>query len=107
MHTMMHLINFGINVQPDPLKFVQLNRHYPSFEMLLQEGGYHPPKGCEITNDTSQCPDMEMAMAEDPATNFTLCQGPFTYDVRKSPCPRLHLGFIYRDALGWSVSLPV
>ena len=100
MHTIMHLINFGeyfhqgsspcsetdnsifagINVQPDPLKFVQLNLNYPSFEKLL--GVYNPPQGCMIVDDLSQCQDMEMAMAEDPSMNFTLCQGRFTYDVR-------------------------
>ena len=87
MHTIMHLINFGINVQPDPLKFVQLNTHYPSFEMLLQEGGYNPPEGCDIVPvNSSQCQDMEMAMAEDPSMNFTLCQGQFTFDVCKRAC---------------------
>ena len=27
-HTIMHLINFGVNVQPDPVKFVQMNNDY-------------------------------------------------------------------------------
>ena len=85
----MNLIQYvfaGINVQPDPLKFVQLNIHYPSFEKLLQV--YNPPKGCDIVDDLSQCQDMEMAMAEDPSMNFTLCQGQFTYEVCKSACPQ-------------------
>ena len=28
IHTLSHLINFGVNVQPDPVKFVQLNNDY-------------------------------------------------------------------------------
>ena len=27
-HTIMHLINFGVNVQPDPIKFVENNKDY-------------------------------------------------------------------------------
>ena len=35
IHTLSHLINFGVNVQPDPVKFVQLNNDY------WVEGGRH------------------------------------------------------------------
>ena len=48
-HTIMHLINFGVNVQPDPLKFVQINSEYWNWKEL----GYNMPTGCRMENETS------------------------------------------------------
>ena len=52
LHTLMHLTNFAVNVQPDPVKFVQLTYRYWSdyygegriFEM------YKPPPGCSVVD---------------------------------------------------------
>ena len=48
-HTIMHLINFGVNVQPDPLKFVQINSEYWNWKEL----GYNMPTGCWMENENS------------------------------------------------------
>ena len=48
-HTIMHLINFGVNVQPDPLKFVQINSKYWNWTEL----GYNLPTGCWMENENS------------------------------------------------------
>ena len=48
-HTIMHLINFGVNVQPDPLKFVQINSEYWNWKEL----GYNMPTGCRMENENS------------------------------------------------------
>ena len=48
-HTIMHLINFGVNVQPDPLKFVQINSEYWNWKEL----GYNMPTGCKEENENS------------------------------------------------------
>ena len=82
-HTIMHLVNFGINVQPDPVKFVLLNSHYWD----PMELGYNPPDGCELRNFT-QCPDLKQSVPEDHPSlnNLTMCQvcpedgrGPWNY----------------------------
>ena len=57
IHTLSHLINFGVNVQPDPVKFVQLNSDYwviqpywvtnaslPNWANI----GYNTPPNCQI-----------------------------------------------------------
>ena len=70
-HTIMHLINFAINVQPDPVKFVQLTSKYwesfgphrPGWTNL----GYNVPPGCVIT---TECPEI----SENAAMNITHCQ---------------------------------
>lgn len=70
----MHLINFAINVQPDPVKFVQLTSKYwesfgperPGWKNL----GYNLPPGCTLSNLTSVCPPGSL----DPLLNVTACQ---------------------------------
>merc|ERR1719347_4477 len=55
IHTIMHLCNFFINVQPDPVKFVQLTYRY--WEDYYGKGTiltlYNPPPGCSIVEDMS------------------------------------------------------
>lgn len=85
-HTVMHLVNFAINVQPEPVRFVQLTSKYwepfgtarPGWKNL----GYNLPQGCYISNLTSECPSGVL----DPSLNVTACQvcptgsrGPWTY----------------------------
>ncbi len=74
VHTVMHLCNFAINVQPDPLRFVQLTTEYweefgdaPVGWMNLP---YHPPPGCEVKNTTPPCPPGSL----DPSIGVTYCQ---------------------------------
>ena len=49
IHTIMHLLNFGINIQPDPILFVQLSAKY-----WAENGkdwttvGYNLPTGCQL-----------------------------------------------------------
>merc|ERR1719228_114211 len=55
LHTTMHLCNFKVNVQPDPVKFLQLTYKYwedyygSGIPMTL----YRIPPGCEIVECTS------------------------------------------------------
>jgi len=55
IHTIMHLCNFFINVQPDPVKFVQLTYRY--WEEYYGVGAvlpmYKPPPGCSVVTDMS------------------------------------------------------
>merc|ERR1719220_585957 len=45
IHTIMHLINFGVNIQPDPVRFVQLSAPYWQDWTKL---GYQSPEGCTV-----------------------------------------------------------
>ena len=59
-HTVMHLINFAVNVQPEPVRFAQLTTTYwepfgperPGWLNL----GYDLPPGCTVANTSSSCP---------------------------------------------------
>eukprot|EP00092_Neocalanus_flemingeri_P001546 GFUD01001648.1.p1 GENE.GFUD01001648.1~~GFUD01001648.1.p1 ORF type:complete len:1115 (+),score=222.73 GFUD01001648.1:61-3405(+) len=55
LHSLAHLLNFGINVQPDPVKFLQLTYKY--WEVHYGVGVpltlYNPPRGCEVVDDCS------------------------------------------------------
>lgn len=86
-HTLMHLINFGVNVQPDPVKFVQINTEFwpegiTSAEQL-EDGqshhanwlnlGYHLPPGCELkmhADAAENCPEDSINLEK----NITACQ---------------------------------
>ena len=86
-HTIMHLINFAINVQPDPVRFVQLTSKYwepfgpkrPGWLNL----GYNLPENCTVSNLTSVCPQGSL----NASLNVTFCQmcnesvgaAPYTY----------------------------
>jgi hypothetical protein len=85
-HTVMHLINFAINVQPEPVRFVQLTTRYWEPFGLARPGwlnlNYNIPEGCTVSNLTSVCPKGVL----DAALNVTMCQvcgpdsrGPWTY----------------------------
>merc|ERR1719367_1203818 len=58
LHTSCHLTNFAVNVQPNPVKFVQLTyRYWTEYYgegMILEM--YQVPPGCSI-----ETPDSEMA----------------------------------------------
>jgi hypothetical protein len=55
-HTIMHLINFGVNVQPNPLKFVQINSEYWNWEKL----GYNMPTGCWMESGTGNSSSIQV-----------------------------------------------
>lgn len=49
VHTVMHLLNFGINIQPNPVKFLQLNNaHWIEIASNWTMVGYNSPPGCNI-----------------------------------------------------------
>ena len=93
-HTIMHMINFGVNVQPDPLKFVQINTefwpkvlsgvdvtleqrvHHPNWQNL----GYNIPEGCEILLDGVGCPEG----STDPDNKITACQVSLSYIYKRT-----------------------
>ena len=50
LHAIMHFINFRINVQPDPVKFLQLTSPYWSNWTMM---GYQLPEGCQLVPHNS------------------------------------------------------
>ena len=86
-HTIMHLINFAINVQPDPVRFVQLTSKYWEDFGAERPGwvnlGYKFPENCSASNQTAECPPGYL----DASLNITVCQvcdesvgaAPYTY----------------------------
>ncbi len=73
-HTIMHLINFWMNVEPEPVRFVQLTTKYWEPFGPARPGwlnlGYNLPPGCTVSNKTSECPEGVL----DATLNVTLCQ---------------------------------
>ena len=68
IHSLAHLSNFAVNIQPDPVKFVMLNygywtdRYGDDFVKLHKTAGlYRAPVGCNVTlcTDTSMQPKLE------------------------------------------------
>lgn len=68
----------GINVQPDPVKFVQMNNDYwptPDFysgpkKPQWQHLGYQLPEGCRLSSDPQECPEGSLI----PDKKVNLCQ---------------------------------
>ena len=69
----MHFTIIGVNVQPDPVRFVQINTEYwvvhnetswPKWTQL----GYKLPVGCKLSIDPLECPDL------DPDNGVKFCQ---------------------------------
>jgi len=49
LHTISHLINFGINIQPNPVKFLQMTAPYwKDYAANWTMMGYNTPPGCDI-----------------------------------------------------------
>ena len=87
-HTICHLINFGVNVQPDPVKFVQMNNDYwprPYWTLAAENVnksnwellGYNPIEGCPLSTGDA-CIDENtnrlMAKYNSDLFNITVCQ---------------------------------
>lgn len=74
IHTIMHLCNFAINVQPDPVRFVQLTSKYWEEFGPLRPGWmnlpYELPPGCTVSNKTFECPTGALV----PELNISYCQ---------------------------------
>jgi len=75
-HTVMHLLNFAINVQPDPARFVQLTSHYWEDFGHQRPGwlnlNYNLPPGCTVSNSTDLCQSVGSPLQ--PAAGVLLCQ---------------------------------
>ena len=73
-HTICHLINFALNVQPEPVRFVQLTSSYWDPFGPLRPGwqnlNYQLPPGCSVSNSTAVCPPGIL----DAERNVTYCQ---------------------------------
>lgn len=73
LHTIAHLLNFGINIQPNPVKLLQLTAPYwkdyaANWTML----GYNPPPGCNIVSQESKLAEFCEWDAFDVPTGMTL-----------------------------------
>ena len=75
-HSIAHLCNFAINVQPNPIKFILLNHDYwrahfgkDFLEALLNGELYSLPPGCVLVTENepaaSACPENSFPKAED------------------------------------------
>eukprot|EP00092_Neocalanus_flemingeri_P014374 GFUD01015505.1.p1 GENE.GFUD01015505.1~~GFUD01015505.1.p1 ORF type:complete len:1072 (-),score=233.84 GFUD01015505.1:230-3445(-) len=81
IHSSMHLINFGVNIQPDPVKFLQLSAPYWKDYAVNWTGmGYTPPDGCAVIETSSGnpnlCPNQSLVIPEGLTLpiNLTYCQ---------------------------------
>jgi len=91
-HSCMHFLNFGINIQPDPVKFIQLSWNY------WYDYGYYPldlytiPAGCQLVGmeqeESKDCLagslEMPTGINLEVSRNITVCQAcssgqPYTY----------------------------
>ena len=89
----MHLLNFGnikvlinksaskdysgVNIQPDPVKFLQLSAPYwKDYAANWTELGYIPPEGCQLRLASSLCPSQSLVVPEGLSyfVNITHCQ---------------------------------
>lgn len=84
VHTTAHLFNFAINVQPNPVKFVQLTYRYwqehfgvDPLEAIKARALYHVPDGCNLVTQehpwASTCPEDSFPSEED--------LGPYAYQA--------------------------
>ena len=68
IHSLAHLLNFAINIQPDPLCYLQINYRYTRGAVAA----YNKPPGCQRINETDpQCsrPDgLDPALGPQPGT---------------------------------------
>jgi len=64
-HTIAHLLNFAINIAPNPVRFIQLTYRYweahfgvDPYQAIIQGMSYMPPPGCELKmqNESEYCP---------------------------------------------------
>ena len=57
IHTIMHLINLGVNIQPNPVKFVQMtNKFWAGYKgrdsgLSWENLRYHVPDGCSVVEE--------------------------------------------------------
>ena len=92
LHTFCHLLNFGINIQPNPLRFLQLSwdywtAHFGNEDLKIGTRVYHFPEGCKAITEKEhmdnssdyKCLDDSFPSAEDmniySRKGEWLCQG--------------------------------
>jgi len=92
VHGIMHLLNFKINIQPNPIKFIHLSWNYWTEYNAYPIFMYTLPEGCKLVRSVDEeavnCApgslDIPRNVHEDVYRNITVCQvctfgEPFTY----------------------------
>ena len=90
LHSVMHFFNFVINIQPDPVKFVQLTYRY--WSECYGEGRilemYEPPPGCQVVGRDSVlaefCPEGALDIPDGVNPDILYNNGSFLCQA----CPR-------------------
>jgi len=67
VHSTMHLCNFALNVQPDPVKFITVQQSYYWDDYPAPFLGYHTPIGCKVIpgpGSNSTCQEISSALPD-------------------------------------------
>ena len=86
IHSLMHLLNFGVNIQPDPIKFIQLSWTYWYDYSHYPLDLYNIPDGCQLVSidqeESKLCQPGSSEMPErinnEVSRNITVCQACIT-----------------------------
>ena len=86
IHSLMHLLNFGVNIQPNPVKFIQLSWNYWYDYSHYPLDLYNIPEGCQLVSidqeESKLCQTGSLEMPErinhDVSRNITVCQACIT-----------------------------
>ena len=99
LHTGCHLINLGLNIQPDPVKFLQLGyryweSHWGAGQVFPQ---YNPPNHCWVADfdEVDSCPDESLSIPEGVSEDILFNGGNFTCQL----CEPGHGGWSYAEWL--------
>lgn len=102
IHSVCHFSNFAVNIQPDPVKYLQLTYKY--WENHFGKGNvfsqYNLPDGCYLANwkETSKCPHNSLEIPPSVNQDYIFNDGNFT-------CQLCQPGFSAWSYSDWILSL--
>jgi len=101
-HSAMHLLNFGINIQPDPVKFIHLSWSYWSDYSCYPLFLYTLPEGCKLVSyeeeESKDCLPDSMKMP--PAVNYEVSKNISQCQVCPSGDPYSYFEWIFTTRPG-------
>merc|ERR1719474_1416349 len=83
IHSACHFTNFALNIQPDPVKYLQLTykywvKHFGKGNVFNQ---YHFPPGCGFAADPQDCPEESLSIPDGVYQGTIYNEGNFTCQV--------------------------
>ena len=83
IHSACHFTNFAVNIQPDPVKYLQLTykywvKHFGEGNVFNQ---YHFPPGCDFAADPEDCPEESLSIPDGVHQDVIYNGGNFTCQV--------------------------